>query len=416
MRRTTAAAEAQADSPTAVIDRNSPVHDGEGPTATPGHDVDDHELPAYYDWTADTSPSLPPVTASTAIGSDPSSILAGRHRRPPAATGRSAARTGAHAVVSRDTATGRRSTVRRLAPLGVGAAVACVAALAFTVMTPAAPGGADLNSQLAAPATLAPASPTAGALSPTTAPLPTPAPGTLPPVAAAKPKPVAPKPVAKPAAPKPVGGSTGNGTQAATQLGWQLVASDEFNGSGLSGNWGPYEGAGHNGNGRRVASAISVSGGIMTMSGDAGGNTGGMSWNDNQTYGKWEVRARMPKGDDNYHPVLLLWPADGWPPEVDFSETTAASNGTNFYLHYGGSSNQQVSASRDMDITQWHNYAVEWVAGRVTGYIDGVKWFESTDGNTVPNQPMHLAIQLDNFGGGSMQPTQMQVDYVRIYK
>jgi Glycosyl hydrolases family 16 len=414
MRRTTAAAEAQADSPTAVIDRLTPVHDAEAPTATPGHDEDDHELPAYTDWTADTSPSLPPVTAPTPIGPDTSTILTGRHRRPAVATGRT---TGAHAVVSRDLATGRRSTVRRLAPLGVGAAVACVAALAFTVMTPAAPGGADLNSQLAAPATLAPASPTSGGLAPTTsAALPTPAPGTLPPVAVAKPKPVVPKPVAKPAAPKPAaGGSTGNGVQAAAKLGWQLVASDEFNGSGLSGNWGPYEGAGHGGNGRRVASAISVSGGIMTMSGDANGNTGGMSWNDNQTYGKWEVRARMPRGDDNYHPVLLLWPADGWPPEVDFAETTSASNGENFYLHYS-SSNQQVSASHDMDITQWHNYAVEWVAGRVTGYIDGVKWFESTDGQTIPNQPMHLAIQLDNFGGGNMQPTQMQVDYVRIYK
>jgi Glycosyl hydrolases family 16 len=410
MRRTTAAAEAQADSPTAVIDRIAPVHDAEAPTATPGHDVDDHELPAYPDWTGDTSPSLPPVTDTAVLGAT------GRHRRLAAATGRGV-RTGAHAVVSRDAVPAGRSTVRRLAPLGVGAAVACVAALAVTVMTPPAPGGADLNSQLAAPATLAPASPTSGGLAPTTVALPTSAPRSDPPAAAAaRPKPVVPKPAAKPAAPKPAaGGSTGNGVQAAAKLGWQLVASDEFNGSGLSGNWGPYEGAGHDGNGRRVASAINVSGGIMTMSGDAAGNTGGMSWNDNQTYGKWEVRARMPRGDDNYHPVLLLWPQDGWPPEVDFSETTAASNGTNFYLHYS-SSNQQVSASRDMDITQWHNYAVEWVAGRVTGYIDGVKWFESTDGNTVPNQPMHLAIQLDNFGGGSMQPTQMQVDYVRIYK
>lgn len=350
-----------------------------------------------------------PEPAFAAHGAIPSDGT-GRHRRP------------GDAVVARDVvpgsrATGRRSaprsTVRKLAPLGVGAAVALVAALVVSLVpqTPAAP---ELSSQLADATTqAAPAAPTAGGTT-TSA---------LPPPSSAVP---APRPVPSATKPAPSGrptgggstgsGSTGSGTQAATKLGWTQIASDEFNGSGLSGSWGAYDGPGHDGKGRRTPDAISVSGGIMTIRGDSSGNTGGMAWNGDQTHGRWEIRARFPRGDEQYHPVLLLWPDNGWPPEVDFSETDSASDGTSFFLHYS-SSNEQVSATRKMDITAWHNYAVEWVDGRVTGYVDGVKWFESTDGQTIPDVAMHLAIQLDYFpDGGSPKPTEMQVDYVRIYK
>jgi beta-glucanase (GH16 family) len=161
-----------------------------------------------------------------------------------------------------------------------------------------------------------------------------------------------------------------------------------------------------------------VQNGIMTIRGDSKGTTGGMAWSGDQRFGKWEVRARFPKGDKQYHPVLLLWPEGKWPDggEVDFAETTSASSDVSFFLHYS-SSNKQKSAEKPLDLTQWHNYAVEWVNGRITGYIDGRQWFQSTDGSTLPPGQMHLAIQLDYFpDGGSPKPTQMDVDYVRIYK
>ena len=74
-------------------------------------------------------------------------------------------------------------------------------------------------------------------------------------------------------------------------------------------------------------------------------------------------------------------------------------------------------APKPLDLTQWHNYAVEWVDGRITGYIDGQLRFQSTDSRTIPPDEMHLAIQLDYFpDGDSPKPTEMDVDYVRIYK
>ncbi len=458
MRRTTAAVEGRAETPTALIDRLSaeydrPGRDAGGPDAdgdTALHPVasglgedlaagdvaygDDGDTNGAVDHSSDGADRSSDGDGGTGDGGegfgddDPAAVTGpipavpaepdafepdafdtalvepvgagagldgptGRHRRPDSA------------LVTREAApAGGRSTVRRLVPLGAGAVVALVAATVLTLVPqpPKPEPSPELQSQLApAPD---PAAPTAG--------------GTM--TTSVKPPPPPPAPTVKPAAPRPaaprVFAGAGDGTQAASRFGWRLAASDNFVGSALSGSWGTYDGPGHNGQGRRTPDAISVSGGILRIRGDGNGNTGGMAWNNNQTYGKWEVRARFPKGDDQYHPVLLLWPQDGWPPEVDFSETSSASNGTKFFLHFG-SSNDQVSGSSNVDITQWHNYAVDWEPGSVTGYIDGVRWFQSTDGGTVPDQPMHLAIQLDYFpDGGSPRPSEMDVAYVRIYR
>jgi hypothetical protein len=309
-------------------------------------------------------------------------------------------------VVSQGTAAGRATGIRRLAPVAVGAAVMLVATLALTtVRSPQPPA---LTDQSAPVATLAPAAPSAA---PTQAPLPSTSPAV---VTTAPAKPAAPRPPAPGSAVR----RAGDGTQAATSRGWVLATADEFNGTALGNQWGPYDGAGNGGKGRRDPATISVQNGIMTIRGDSKGTTGGMAWSDDQRFGKWEVRARFPKGDDQYHPVLLLWPEGKWPDggEVDFAETTSASSTVSFFLHYS-SSNKQKDAEKPLDLTQWHNYAVEWVNGRITGYIDGQQWFQSTDSSTLPPGQMHLAIQLDYFpDGGSPKPTQMDVDYVRIYK
>jgi Glycosyl hydrolases family 16 len=315
------------------------------------------------------------------------------------------------AVVTRDTGASRGGGIRRLAPVAVGAVVMLVATLVLTtVRSPQPPVLAD---QSAPVATAAPAAPYAA---PTTQ---APLPSTSPVVAAtpAPPKPAAPRPPAPGSAVRPAP-RAGDGPQAATARGWVLATADEFNGTALGGQWGPYDGAGNGGEGRRSPDAISVQNGIMTIRGDSKGTTGGMAWSADQRFGKWEVRARFPKGDKQYHPVLLLWPEGKWPDggEVDFAETTSASSDVSFFLHYS-SSNKQKSAERPLDLTQWHNYAVEWVNGRITGFIDGQQWFQSTDGSTLPPGQMHIAIQLDYFpDGGSPKPTQMDVDYVRIYK
>ncbi len=215
--------------------------------------------------------------------------------------------------------------------------------------------------------------------------------------------------------------SPGDGTQAATVLGWGTpVDGDEFTGTALdTSRWGVYDGPGHNGNGKRRPSQIAVANGVMTMSGTADGTTGGMEFKRDRLYGRWETRMQVPPGDSRYHPVLILWPeAEDWPVggEVDYAETAAGSSTVDFFLHYSAS-NKQTMASKTLDITQWHNYAVEWTSTGIRGYIDGVLWFTDTNPAHLPPRSMHQTIQLDWFPSGatSTRPSAMNVAWMRYY-
>ena len=297
----------------------------------------------------------------------------------------------------------RRARRRRLAPVVAGVATVLVATtIAVTLRSsrdePAAP---ELNAALVgSAASAAPTSATTPAPETVAAPAPAPAPAPKAPA----------KAPAKPAVPV-----AGEGVQAARLQGWKLVDRDEFTGA-LSPKWSRYEGEGNAGEGRRDPAAISVRGGVAVIRGDAEGTTGGMAWRDDRETGRWEMRAKFPKGDAQYHPVLLLWPQNGSSPdgEVDFAETTSASPSVSFFLHHDDG---QETAKKQIDLTQWHNYAVEVTASRVTGYIDGQKWFESTDPDTLPSEAVHPVVQLDWFPkGDSPAPTELLVDWMRIYE
>ena len=209
-----------------------------------------------------------------------------------------------------------------------------------------------------------------------------------------------------------------DGTTAAATLGWGTPdREDDFRAG--AGQWGIYDGAGHAGQGRRSPSAVSTTGGVLTLTGDSSGTTAGMAWNPGQKYGRWEGRVKAPAGDPSYNALLLLWPdAEDWPSggEVDFMEMSDPSRQeTNMFLHYGAD-NQQLNGKVQVDATQWHNWAVEWTPDAITTYVDGKEWYRTTDKSTFPPGPMHLCIQLDWFPHGSgAKDSTMQVEWVRHY-
>ena len=144
-----------------------------------------------------------------------------------------------------------------------------------------------------------------------------------------------------------------------------------------------------------------MSGGILTISGDANGTTGGMAWRlGNAKYGRWEARVKSPVADPAYHAVMLLWPdAENRPVggEVDVMEISDETRQkADFFLHYG-EEDHQLHGEKVIDATQWHNWAVEWTPTTITGYVDGVAWFSTTRADALPPGPMHLALQLDWF-------------------
>ncbi|MDF9750497.1 hypothetical protein M2428_001948 [Arthrobacter sp. ES3-54] len=215
-----------------------------------------------------------------------------------------------------------------------------------------------------------------------------------------------------------------DGTQAAVVFGWgPVVTGDEFSYTGAPNplKWGVYNSPGHAGNGIRSPNAWSVNGSVVTVSGDSAGTTGGMSAKfAQQQYGRWEVRMKTSARDPKYHPVLILWPNNNTSPncaEIDYAEGTSDTSRIKFFLHYACSgSNFQTQTAQPIDTTQWHNYAVQWTPSGITGYIDGVQWFTDTDPAHQPTVGMHQTIQLDWFPDGTATlPSQMQVDWIRVY-
>jgi hypothetical protein len=190
-----------------------------------------------------------------------------------------------------------------------------------------------------------------------------------------------------------------------------------FTDSSVLSDWWIYEGRTQHGN--RTATQISFADGIMTLNGDAAGNDAGIAWGPGQKYGAWEVRVKIPAGAPNYDPVLLLWPdAENWPTggEIDFMEIwgDGSRQAVNSVLHYG-STNQQAGATKVVDATQWHTYAVSWTPTQITTYVDGTPIFTTTDTSTFPPGPMHLAIQLDMLGPDISAGAQMHVAWVKEY-
>jgi len=216
------------------------------------------------------------------------------------------------------------------------------------------------------------------------------------------------------------------------QNGWREILFDGFNDTSVNRNiWhNLYGGSGNGGAFTWVHSAVTEGNGELTISTINTGNgwvSGGLSqgW-EGETYGRFEVRAKVDWGPGTAG-AILLWPSDdSWPPEVDILETPGRNRDTaSFTNHWAGAGGRDTYESHDfgVDVSQWHTYALDWTADRLTYSIDGRQMFTTTQ--NVPHQPMSLGLmgwvaQPGDawFGGapGAGTPNQvdMHVDWVRI--
>jgi chondroitinase B-like protein/glycosyl hydrolase family 16 len=226
---------------------------------------------------------------------------------------------------------------------------------------------------------------------------------------------------------------------AAGKFGWgqPLALSDEFNYTGApdptrwklpGADW-----AGHNENGTRDPERMVVEDGRLIMTGLANGSTGWMQHKLDQQYGRWEVRCRSyataSSNGNDYHPVLLIWPTsnsrqtDG---EYDYLENGApGEQEAGAFLHYphpGTSVVQQEHFEKSgVDLTQWHNFALEWTPDHLKLFCDGVLWGTASGGansvrRNIQDMPSgHGTIQLDNFDGTSQTPAKFEVEWYRVY-
>jgi Ca2+-binding RTX toxin-like protein len=140
-----------------------------------------------------------------------------------------------------------------------------------------------------------------------------------------------------------------------------------------------------------------------------------------QTYGYFEIRAKLAAGQ-GVHDAFWMLPMDGsWPPELDIVEQRGADPTRTIYgAHYNGGS-ASGTASVPTATTEFHTYGMDWEPDFLTWYIDGVA-VRSIPTPPGLDKPMYM---LANLGGGSdwagdpdtttPWPAQMQIDYIRAY-
>lgn len=193
---------------------------------------------------------------------------------------------------------------------------------------------------------------------------------------------------------------------------------------------------GHDDMGRRCIEQVSVNGEYMRVAILPNGDQGAVSHKLNQQYGRWEIRARVlpEQGSTGFpgHAVLIIWPeSEEWPEdgEYDFLEVNVGDDRPASYIHYphdpGPVQQEYAEYPTTLDMTQWHNYAIEWTEDHVKGFVDGVEWFSHSGGATSTRRDIqtmpsgHLTIQMDNFKSNEpwtgLQQGYLDVDWVRIY-
>ena len=158
-----------------------------------------------------------------------------------------------------------------------------------------------------------------------------------------------------------------------------------------------------------------------------------------QTYGRFEARIKIPKGQGMWPAFWMLgtdidtnpWPACG---EIDIMENIgkepAVLHGS---LHGPGYAPGNVTASYTLPTgalsDDYHLYAVEWEAQQVRFYVDSTLYATFAPSNLPSGSPwefnkpffvlLNLAVGGDwpgNPDGTTQFPQQMLVDYVRVYQ
>lgn len=158
------------------------------------------------------------------------------------------------------------------------------------------------------------------------------------------------------------------------------------------------------------------------------------------TYGTVEARIALPVGKGIWPAFWMLgenidavsWPACG---EIDIIEAVNSENvvyGTNHWqaggnqADYGNNTKDYYGTSKELDITQFHNYKMVWNEKLIAMYVDDFKYQEiaienAKDGLEAFHKPQFFILNVavaGNWPGfevdDSQFPNEMLVDYIRV--
>lgn len=148
-----------------------------------------------------------------------------------------------------------------------------------------------------------------------------------------------------------------------------------------------------------------------------------------QTYGYFEMRARLPRGKGFWPAFWLLPKRNAWPPEIDVLEGSGARP---WGVHCGVIERPRAAKTppgawidQFIDTSDgFHTYAVDWTEKNIVFYVDAVKTFEY--GPHDIHEDMYMLI---NLAIGSRDPNWipdpddstpfpafLEIDYVHAFK
>jgi beta-glucanase (GH16 family) len=229
---------------------------------------------------------------------------------------------------------------------------------------------------------------------------------------------------------------------------WRLIFADEFDGAALDPVWHTAQYWDHAytvvGQGELQAydaTGVSVGGGALHLTARpeakyAGApyvsglvQAGGDDWVSGEPrfsflHGYLEVRAKFPAGRGLF-PAVWMMPAsyDDDNGELDVMELIGSDpTRGNFTLHRHGRTDGNEWAGPDFT-RGFHTFGVDWQAGHVAWYVDGVERARSTDPALICPEAMYpilnLAVGGDWAGppdAATAFPAAMDVDYLRVWQ
>jgi len=236
---------------------------------------------------------------------------------------------------------------------------------------------------------------------------------------------------------------------------WNIVWSDEFNGTSINPNTWTFDigngSGGWNNNELEYYTSrtnnVYVSNGVLHIVA-LQENYGGQAYTSARlkteglfscTYGRIEFRAKLPQGV-GFWPAIWMLGTDigsvGWPGcgEIDVLE----NNGGNLNVVQGslhsGSDETAVYTLPGGSVNNFHTYVLEWTTNAINWFVDGLLYENQTNWSSAVgpyptpfNKPFFIIMDLavgGNYLGnpspgainaGSTFPGDMQIDYVRIY-
>jgi hypothetical protein len=139
-----------------------------------------------------------------------------------------------------------------------------------------------------------------------------------------------------------------------------------------------------------------------------------------QTYGYFEMRAKLPRGKGVW-PAFWMLPADlSWPPEIDIMESIGDPSTVYVTAHSNHVKGQGVEVKTDPD--GFNTFAVAWDKDQLVWFVNG-REVKRQPTPADMHKPMYLLANValgGDWAGAPDQttpfPARMQIDYIRAYR